>query len=251
MAEGLTKAAAADVLGVPVTASRQDIERRYQEVFNEFSVRLTHAPTAALRETFQKNLREVQAAVDVLAPGLRSASDELPASTPVGGVEIKGRTPQPPIEKKNQPVEDPSWPRSTLLAASVAVVAVAALSLFVMLWAKERARVATASQAVLKPAFLEVCNRSAKPVRIEAVVSMFTDAEGKLRTIHSGSFDYPTWDLAPGERKRLSVLRGTRDDWDGTSAIYALMVAYAGKEPFLVAGLMSEARDGCANLFLD
>ena len=49
----MTKAAAAELLGVPVDATPDVVRRRYEVLYNEFSVRLSIAPTPALKETWQ------------------------------------------------------------------------------------------------------------------------------------------------------------------------------------------------------
>ena len=50
---------------------------------------------------------------------------------------------------------------------------------------------------------------------------------------------------------KISILRGNADDWDGRTSIYGLQVSHPRVEPFLVAGLWSDVKDGCVNLFLD
>ncbi len=50
--------------------SAQEIRRQYQRIYNDYQIRLTNAPTASLKRMYQKNLQELKAAVEVLAPGL-------------------------------------------------------------------------------------------------------------------------------------------------------------------------------------
>ena len=45
---------------------------------------------------------------------------------------------------------------------------------------------------------LEVCNRSSRPVTIDSVVSIYRDQTGAMRTVHSGSYGYPTWEVRSG-----------------------------------------------------
>src|SRR5262249_22771650 len=106
-------------------------------------------------------------------------------------------------------------------------------------------------ERLLKTGKLEACNRSSKPIRIATVAVLYRDAEGKVRSVHSGSFGYPTWDLRPGERTKLTILRGQPDDWDGSAAVYTLQMIYQGNEPFVLTGFLSDTKDGCVNLFLD
>ncbi len=103
----------------------------------------------------------------------------------------------------------------------------------------------------LQVRYLDVGNRSIKPVRIEAVVAMYRDGDGKLRSVHTGLLGYPHWDVRPASRVSIDVVRGSADDWDGSATFYAMQVLYDGAEPFLMAGVISDLKDGCVNLYLD
>jgi preprotein translocase subunit Sec63 len=61
---------AAEILGVRPGASRDEVRQHYQKIYNDFQIRLTNAPTAALKRMYQKNLQDLKAAADLLAPGL-------------------------------------------------------------------------------------------------------------------------------------------------------------------------------------
>jgi hypothetical protein len=66
----VSRAQAAELLGIAPGASAQEIRRQYQRIYNDYQIRLTNAPTASLKRMYQKNLQELKAAVEVLAPGL-------------------------------------------------------------------------------------------------------------------------------------------------------------------------------------
>jgi hypothetical protein len=66
----LSRAQAAELLGIAPGASAPEIRRQYQRIYNDYQIRLTNAPTASLKRMYQKNLQELKAAVEVLAPGL-------------------------------------------------------------------------------------------------------------------------------------------------------------------------------------
>jgi predicted component of type VI protein secretion system len=61
---------AAAVLGVAPGASPEEVRRKYQKFFNEMQVRLTNAPTPALKRMYQKSLADARTAAEVLCPGL-------------------------------------------------------------------------------------------------------------------------------------------------------------------------------------
>lgn len=271
----MTREDAATLLGVSATASSSEVRRRYEELHNDYQIRLTNAPTPALKKAYQKNLQELQQACEILSPGAVASVPDLPASEPSHSVEPAGsrilRPAAPPPAQTTRVKADAGLPRSTMLAGVAAALCAAAASLFGVLWMQTRqaheklqAQAAvlqlagqqldtrvTDVERLLKAGPLEVCNRSSSAVHIMTLVAMYRDAAGKLRTIHSGSYDYPTWDIRPGGRTRLNILRGREDDWDGTAAVYALQIGYPGVEPFLVAGFFNDLKEGCVNLYLD
>jgi preprotein translocase subunit Sec63 len=61
---------AAEILGVRPGAPRDEVRQHYQKIYNDFQIRLTNAPTAALKRMYQKNLQDLKAAAELLAPGL-------------------------------------------------------------------------------------------------------------------------------------------------------------------------------------
>jgi hypothetical protein len=68
-AEVLTPAQACEVLGVLPGAPCQEVRRRYQAIYNDYQVRLTNAPTPALKRLYQRHLQEARAAAETLCPG--------------------------------------------------------------------------------------------------------------------------------------------------------------------------------------
>jgi hypothetical protein len=61
---------AADLLGVLPGAPAHEIRRRYHKIYNDYQVRLANAPTPSLRRLYQRNLQEIQAAAELLSPGV-------------------------------------------------------------------------------------------------------------------------------------------------------------------------------------
>ena len=66
----VSRAQASELLGIAPGAPAPEIRRQYQRIYNDYQIRLTNAPTASLKRMYQKNLQELKAAVEVLAPGL-------------------------------------------------------------------------------------------------------------------------------------------------------------------------------------
>jgi pSer/pThr/pTyr-binding forkhead associated (FHA) protein len=68
-ASGMSTEAAAARLGLAVEASPQDVAERYRRLAADLEARLAHAPTPALKRMYQKDLQDLRAACEALAPG--------------------------------------------------------------------------------------------------------------------------------------------------------------------------------------
>jgi hypothetical protein len=91
---------ALEKLELEVGASQQTIKQQYQEFYNEFQMRITNAPTTHQKTLYQRKLKELEDAYNLLT-GQNSASldDDIPWSSP-GDL---GSTPggnKPPEKKK-------------------------------------------------------------------------------------------------------------------------------------------------------
>lgn len=66
----MTEAEAAEILGLWPGTPPDEVVRRYQKLFNDFQIRITNAPTPALKKMYQKNIQDLRTAADVIAPGV-------------------------------------------------------------------------------------------------------------------------------------------------------------------------------------
>ena len=66
----MSVAQAAELLGVLPGTPAHEVKRRYHKIYNDYQVRLTNAPTPSLKRLYQRNLQEVQAAAELLSPGV-------------------------------------------------------------------------------------------------------------------------------------------------------------------------------------
>ncbi len=79
----MTRSEAAVVLGVEETTPLKEIERRYKELYSEYHVRLTNAPTSTLKKRYAEQIRELEAAGECLLEDLPSrAGQDLPTDEP-------------------------------------------------------------------------------------------------------------------------------------------------------------------------
>jgi DnaJ-domain-containing protein 1 len=68
----MSPAQAAELLGVSPHAPAAEVRRQYAKLHNDLHVRMTNTPSPSLRRMYQKNLQELKAACEVLAPGASS-----------------------------------------------------------------------------------------------------------------------------------------------------------------------------------
>ena len=55
----MTRTEAAQLLGVTEDVSLDELQRRYESLHNDYRIRLTNAPTAGLRTTFEQKLQDL------------------------------------------------------------------------------------------------------------------------------------------------------------------------------------------------
>ena len=126
---------AATILSIDPSASPDEAKRAYQELFTEHQVRLTNAPTPALRSLYQSRLLELEEARDAfLAASVSDADSDLPTDQPsipaYRAADQAGRetftrpsTPPPPPPAENKPLsrqrsEEPAIPAAKAEAAA-------------------------------------------------------------------------------------------------------------------------------------
>ena len=76
------------VLDLPSGSGEDQIRQKYQELFSEYQVRLTNAPTPKLKEKYNQKLQELREAFAELVPDAAGAvAADLPSATPVDAPE--------------------------------------------------------------------------------------------------------------------------------------------------------------------
>jgi predicted component of type VI protein secretion system len=69
---GMSRAEAADLLGLGPEARPADVRRQYHKLHNDLQVRMSNTPSPSLKRMYQKNLQELRTACELLAPGASS-----------------------------------------------------------------------------------------------------------------------------------------------------------------------------------
>jgi len=91
------------VLDLPMGSSEKEIRQKYQELFSEYQVRLTNAPTPKLKEKYNQKLEDLRAAFAELVPDAAgAAASDLPSSKPVAVP--RDETPRPSPAAPQKPV---------------------------------------------------------------------------------------------------------------------------------------------------
>jgi WD40 repeat protein len=78
----MTKQEAAAILSIDPQATADEVRRRYEQLYSDYQIRLTNAPTPSLKKVYQKNLQELQEAVQVLNGSADQFHADLPSIEP-------------------------------------------------------------------------------------------------------------------------------------------------------------------------
>jgi hypothetical protein len=65
----MSRAQAAELLGVAPDTAAAEVRRQYHRLHNDLQIKITNTPSPSLRRMYQKNLQELKTACEVLAPG--------------------------------------------------------------------------------------------------------------------------------------------------------------------------------------
>jgi hypothetical protein len=270
----MTKVEAAELLGVSDTASIADVRRRYESLLTDFQIRLTNAPTPALKKTYQQKLREVGDAADTLFPGFSvgTPGGDLPSPEPVidahqgrfaSSTTVVHPTRQATTRDTREPITSPGLPRSTIVVGAITVVCAAALTFVTLRWTQvsrdvgrlhsEREKIVAAAAALrarvdaddrlLYADRLRVRNLSRNEVTVTAAAFIYRDMNGELKLAHSGNYGYPTWQIRPGATVQLDAEMARGREWDGPILFYSLLMDYPGVEPFVKSGIWAKDID--------
>lgn len=127
----MTAERAKEVLGLTLGCDTVAVRVRYAELHAEYQVRLTNAPTAALKATYQGQLEELREAVETLAPEfVTQGNADLPAVNPVASAEDahSGQT-----VSSGEGQSSPRIRRALQLAVGAATLVVVALGTYAII----------------------------------------------------------------------------------------------------------------------
>lgn len=284
----MNKLEAAEVLNLPIDATIDQVRSRYQEMYSDYHIRLTNAPTAVLKKTYQQNLENLRVASKELYSDIEIAGPEnLPASEPVflGDATPINRSAVDAGTRKGTQYRNPKaleGKNDSSRAVTIAVVCCAVLGavalLMTVLWSQARENSSALQQflnsspenqlhlldqdpyknsapilrQVLKNGSFQVCNDSNDPITITWLTATYLGEDHKFHTFNSTAYDWQNnWTVNPGGYKRsLSLVQQTKVVWDGSVITYALGISHSGSD-YVFSGLWANQKDGCLHLKLD
>jgi pSer/pThr/pTyr-binding forkhead associated (FHA) protein len=178
--------AALALLELPATASAEQIQKRYHELYSDFQVRLTNAPTPELKKKYGQRLDELRNAFELLAPAARPApgAGDLPSPEPVA---VPAGTPAAPAPAAAAPAAGApakpapaaaakgGIPAPTIVVSVLGLVAALVGAGFFVLW-QASARVERAVQAEF----------DAKQQAIQTMQARVPQAQKELEALRAG-----------------------------------------------------------------
>ena len=267
------------LLGLPDKATDDEVRAKYGEVYNDYQLRLTNAPTPNLKKLYQKNLEELNDALQViLGGGAGTVMRDLPSSAPVYDSGASALPPQrastaqrpnagPQGRKPASKGGGASWGLVYGLGVGAVVLLTAAAffglrnvaiqkemeELRVTAEQYEQAKVQLASQDLDMKRYaqekLKVRNKGQRPFTIVSVIATYKDGRGEFKKYES------LWrqEVGAGATVELNKFEGGRVIWDGSAIAFSFGISYGAYPcPFIHGGLVSnENRDGVISLNFD
>jgi hypothetical protein len=240
----MTKQEAADVLGVSSAAGLDEVRNRYQEMYSDYQIRLTNAPTHALKRTYQQNLEGMRAAVRVLFPGIEvsTLSENFPASEPTFVNEVASSNVSSPTSQKRPPAvqqtahgEKPKNSSRGLITAIIACALLGAAAFFFLsLWMQSRDSLGDLDRFIgasptdqlsflEKPQYksvgqslrqglqmqrngkLAICNDFPDSIKITWLSATYFGEDGRFITFNSMKYHWPTWTTKSGNGQKIPL----------------------------------------------
>jgi len=276
----MTREEAIHLLGVSDSSTDQDIQKKYNDLYNDYQIRLTNAPTPNLKKLYQKNLQELNEAVNLLLKSETAGIlKDLPSSAPVfESGEQQQNTPSQPqttygsqniatnSSKKNQPA-----PKSTSKGVYIfGVLCVILLSVAILLFIffNENKQIVAEQEnsiAVLRAhsdsvsillndytskfsnGLMQIKNEGSEPLNVTWLIVSYRNETGGFTKLEK----WMDVTIRAGGSEKLQVVEGSKVTWDGSVISYAFGINYAGREIFQSGIWSNDAVDGALVFNLD
>ncbi len=255
----MTKEEAAQLLNVSVNAPQSEIQSKFQEMFNEYQIRLTNAPTPNLKKIYQNNLQELNTALSVLSGKSAAAVSDLPSSSPTykqvehqqaaapptPASEVKAATPHTNTPGKEKAKEKKGVPSSTITAIGVALVAIAGIVFLVIKTFEDKAAIAKLQLSAdsvttvltqlsdYKTKFdnqkFKIKNDGTTDLTVKLLFVTYRNEFNKLER----KAYLPNQLIRKGSASDFKLVEGSRVVWDGSVISYTLVIDKPGTEDYI------------------
>jgi hypothetical protein len=274
----MTKEDALNLLNATEKDSSEQILEKFNQLYSEYQIRLTNAPTPNLKKLYQKNIQELEEARDALVSGSVGSKGNLPSAVPVfeEGKTASGNqagsplvsTTTPPAKKpvaSNQAKKTPFlWMIVSLAMGCVAIL------LMILLFEKHSSYNRLESEystllgkvvvnqdsieqvsselnhwrATFSNQKLSLKNLGSREITVHGVVVVYLDENNNLKK-HEQLLN--NMKIRPGGGASFSLVQGGRTVWDGSAIFYCFDVSYLGAH-FLYGGYLSPGDSPVLNM---
>jgi hypothetical protein len=260
---------ASHILGVPENASEAEIKDKFNELYNDYQIRLTNAPTPNLKKLYQKNIEELNEAYNAMSKAFTHT--DLPSSSPVfNNPQSKRFSEEPTAEKKPVAVESATKPSApaqqrdekpksnSLLSVFIAVIIVATAGSAFLGFKLGSAPKSNGDESVSKTldSLSKICSRytngkfkiqnaGSDPLTIKKIIVTYNADNGELKKY----FANVNKTIAPGAVDSLAVVEGNQVVWDGSVLTYYMQIDYKGETNHW-SGLWTKDATGKNGIFI-
>ena len=252
----MNKQEAIQILAVQEDASPNEIKAKYSELYNEYQIRLTNAPTPNLKKLYQKNLQELNDALTFLLEGKTSGViNDLPSSTPVYESESNEKISagfaqsDPKIKTKSTTTQKEGKSQTGVyIFAIISVVAIAFVILLIIFLNQKNAELdslknksvsSSLCEKVLTNGKMKIKNVGKKSILLVAYTICYVDNNNEIKKVQKAS------DIIIKSGESLDDIfkevNGGAILWDGSVVSYAFTLNLSNSnDPILYAGMWSE-----------
>jgi hypothetical protein len=263
----MDKIEALAIIGVSENSSNEEITAKFNELYNDYHIRLTNAPTPNLKKLYQKNLQELNEAKKILIGDEIEKLQDLPSSTPLYQKSVVRENPKSSSEQitsKVQSNENQKAPSSVKVAFIFGFIAILSIALAVYFGVnmsettKEMDKLSEMKQnydglsqkvklydAMFSNGKFKVKNNGNNSFKIGDVIVVYKNTKNELVKY----FDNVNAEVKAGSIKELSKISGNDVEWDGSVISYYFDVEYTNnkgdKGSMVYSGIWSmEAAEG-------
>lgn len=264
----MTKQEALNLFNLYESAGKDEILRRYNELYSDYQMRLTNAPTPNLKKLYQNNLGELEEARNLLVSTNRSVQTDLPSSSPVLVEAISEKILSTPFQVSNNNIDNKqvkkeNSKKGNFLTSTVwiilSIILLSSNVLIFILWSDandlvnknlEELNLANSEiqkYSLIKNGKLEIENSGSTVIMIGAVTAVYFNKDNQLQK-YEGGFNTI---IRPGSKVSFSMVEGGEMIWDGSAVFYSFTCEAMGQQFQVGGSLQMDAYDGVLKINLD